>query len=288
MTPTPNSENFFGAALGNFDLHENDDMLVAAHWATKNGAKLGESLFHLPKGEINSKGSALIHAGDIVPDTGRVITKLGLLHGHHAGGEYALQVHTDSTTETARIKGGAGPDTGSAVIKGRVNGGGASRATLIAASPGAALSTAARIATASTEGSIHFGPRINAKGDVATVTHITEDVMRLTVGKNVIATTGDTTPTGMVISGMGGVVLGPDGLVFFVAASEENEELLVSNGAETASVLETGVKLFGENGPTLLTIAFGYAREQADTQGRLAFIGEFDDETLSIMLGVPL
>jgi len=108
------------------------------------------------------------------------------------------------------------------------------------------------------------------------------------VGNDVIVQTGNLTPMGRVISGIGGPVLGGGGLVFFLAASEGKEELLVSDGSRTATILETGSKLYGEHGPTLLTIAFGHAREQADSEGRLVFVGEFDDGTLSIMLGVPL
>ena len=280
-TDTPDGEHVFGAVLGTFDLHEGDDLLVASHWAEKNGSLNGESLFHLPGGVVNSSGAAIISAGDLLPDSGHVIDLLGLVQGYHAGGEFALQVHTDSTGNG----GGSDPQPGSAVIKGNVHG---DSASLLAASPGIALSTAARAQTELTTGAIHFGPRINAEGDVAIVTHITDENMRLTLGNDVITQTGHITPMGRVVSGIGGPVLGGDGLVFFLAASEGKEELLVSNGSRTATILETGSKLFGENGPTLLTIAFGYAKEQADNEGRLVFVGEFDDETLSIMLGVPL
>ena len=287
-TDTPDGEHVFGAVLGNFDLHENNDMLVVSHWAEKDGSLNGESLFHLPGGVIDVNGSAILHAGDLLPDSTQIINKLGLLQGHREGGAYTIQVHTDSISTTVGNAGDTGAQPGSAVIKGTVYGTGESRASLIAASPGIARSTAAKAQTEFTTGDIHYGPRINAEGKVAVVTHITDDDMVLTVGNDVIIRTGDTTPTGMVVSGIGGPVLGAGGLVFFLAASEGREELLVSNGSQTATILETGRKLFGENGPTLLTIAFGYAREQADNEGRLVFVGEFDDETLSIMLGIPL
>jgi|GEM_PF-3100210 hypothetical protein len=282
-TDTPDGDNVFGAVIGNFDLHENDDMLVAAHWAAKTGSLNGESLFHLPGGVVDANGRAIIHAGNMLPDSGHLINKLGLINGYHAGGEYTLQVHTDSGNV-----GGANQARGSAVIKGDLSDNSASSASLIAASSDIALSTAARVQTRSTRGAIHFGPRINADGNVATVTHITDRTMLLTLGNDEIIQTGDTTPLGRVVSGIGGPVLGADGLVFFVAASEGKEELLVSNGSHTATILETGRQFFGDNGPTLLTIAFGYAKEQADNEGRLVFIGEFDDGTLSVMLGVPL
>ncbi len=83
--------------------------------------------------------------------------------------------------------------------------------------------------------------------------------------------------------------MGSGGLVFFVAGTaDKTEELLVSNGSRIASLLSTGMRPFGSMGPKLLTLAFGYAREQVDSQGRLVFIGEFDDNTLSIVLGIPL
>jgi hypothetical protein len=218
-----------------------------------------------------------------LPGSGHLINKLGLVNGYHAGGDYTLQVHTDSGNV-----GSSNPIPGSAVIKGNISADSVSHASLIAASPGIALSTASKVQTQSTTGTIHFGPRINADGHVATVIHITDRTMLLTVGNDEIIQTGDTTPRGWIVSGIGGPVLGADGLVYFVAASEGKEELIVSNGSHAATILETGRKLFGENSPTLLTIAFGYAKEQADNEGRLVFIGEFDDGTLSVMLGVPL
>lgn len=290
QTPTPDGDAQFSVGLGNFDLHQNDDMLVVAPWFNKKGSKLGgEGLFHLPAGEVNSNGSILMQSDDLVPNTGHIIKKFGQVHGHYASGEYAVQIHTAPPTIYGSAKSiyGTQSEAGSAIIKGTV-GGGVAYSKLVSASPGIASSAMAKAVTVSSSGDINYGPRINSDGDIAIVTHIHESIMHLTVGDKAIIGTGDLTPTGMFVSAIGGPVMGPDGLVFFVVSSYGNEELLVTNGTEIATLLSNGTKLFGESGPALQTIVLGYAREQADSQGRLVFIGEFDDRTYSIMLGVPL
>jgi hypothetical protein len=66
------------------------------------------------------------------------------------------------------------------------------------------------------------------------------------------------------------------------------EELIVSDGREVRTILFAPAALFGETGPKLVTIGFGHVREQVDHMDRLVFIGEFDDKTLAVMLGVPV
>ena len=288
QTETPDGENVFGAALGNFDLFENDDILVASYWAAKGDASNGESLFYLPGGSVDSSGSILINAGEQLSGSDNFITKLGLMHGFYSDGEYALQVHTDEVQSTDASNAGAAQSPGSAVIKGSIKNSDASQTSLIAASSGLAVSAAARAQTRASWGDVYFGPRINSAGNVAVVTHPSSDFMVLTVGTNIITQTGLTTPTGMIIAGIGGPVMGPDGLIYYVAASNDKEELLVTNGFQTATILGTGARLFGDQGPYLTTIAFGYAKEQVDGYGRLVFVGEFSDNSLGVMLGLPI
>ncbi|MBR9982127.1 MAG: hypothetical protein KFF50_13950 [Desulfatitalea sp.] len=282
-TPTPDTNFIFGAALGNFDLYDNDDLLVASFWAEVNGRSTGESLFHLPNGEVSADGSNLLTSGAVIPGTDRQISKFGLMHANDYGA-YAAQVHTEVIDRNVDPS----PDPGSAILKGTVMDAGVTGASLLAVSAGTRMSTALRSSQVDSAESLNYGPRIGANGDVALVTMISDDSVRLTLGPDTISGTGYSTPTGMTIEGIGGPVVSADGLVYFVARSGDTEELLVSNGGGTTSLLKTGDKLFGARGPALTTIAFGYAREQVDSYGRLVFIGEFDDGTLSIMLGVPL
>ncbi len=229
QTPTPDGEGFFGAALGNFDLHENDNLLVAAHWYARQGARTGEALFSLPGGVVDHRGAILAQAGDQIPGGSQIINQLGLVHGHYADGDYVVQAHTDIPQGTGRSSTGA-PEAGSVVILGNARNWEAGH-TLIAASPGLALSTAARLATSDTTGDVMYGPRIGDDGNVATVTHLTDAIMRLTHGSHIIITSGDATPTGMTVTGMGGPVVGRGGLVYFVVSGADGkQELTVSNG----------------------------------------------------------
>lgn len=281
-TPTPDPLFIFGAALGNFDLTCGDDLLVAAHWCEVQGAATGESLFHLPFGVIDGDGTNLLTAGAAIPGTDRCIGKIGLVQANDYGA-YVAQVHTmpmDNATDGAL-------ENGTVVLTGSVADNGGYGATPVAASAEAALSTATRLSAITVAESLHYGPRIGSDGKVALVAMITDDIVHLTSGGDTLAGTGHFTPTGMRIEGIGGPVPGPDGLVYFLARNGDTEELLVSNGYRTASLLKTGARLF-VGGPVLTTIAFGYARKQVDSQGRLVFVGEFDDGSLSIMLGIPL
>lgn len=282
-TPTPDGENIFGAALGNFDLHDNDNILVVSHWGSGKNPNGGESVFHLPSGVVDSQGTVLMTTGDLLPQSSHEIKKFGLLHGYKAGGDFALQVHTGALSS-----GNANEQEGSAVLKVKANGSG-QNASLVAASHNIARTASRKMANALPTGTVNLGPRINADGAIAVVTHFTGDDMRLTLDSDRIAGYGDSTPAGKTISGMGGPVLGAKGLVFFVVGTPDgSQELLVSNGSKTASVLTTGQSLFGSEGPKLLAIAFGYSKEQVDSQGRLVFVGEFEDKTLSIILGIPI
>lgn len=282
-TPTPDTNFIFGAALGNFDLSHGDDLLVASYWCEVQGGVTGESLFHLPNGAINGDGTNLLTAGSAIPGTDRRIGKIGLVQANDFGA-YVAQVHTTAMDANAVDT----PENGTLVVTGSVADSGGYGATPVAASAEAALSTATRLSAITVAESLHYGPRIGSDGKVALVAMITDDTVRLTSGGDTLAGTGHITPTGMRIEGIGGPVTGPDGLVYFVARHDDTEELLVSNGTRTASLLKTGVRLFGSGGPALTTIAFGYTREQVDNQGRLVFVGEFDDGSLSILLGIPL
>lgn len=287
LSATPDPDFMFGATLGNFDLFADDDLLVASHWAEVNGAITGESIFYLPGGVVDSRGSRLLSAGDSIAGTDQQINKIGLINANN-GGSYAAQLHTGVIFSNTLSSMAAGSSSGSAIVQGSVFDPGAARASLMAVSASTTLSTAAAAAQVLTASALNHGPRLDPDGNVAILVPISENVERLILGRRAIVTTGEITPTGMVIDGIGGPVLDANGLIYFVARNGDVDELLVSNGARVVSLLKTGTPLFDAGGPALATIAFGYAREQVDSQGRLVFVGEFDDGSLSVILGIPL
>jgi hypothetical protein len=285
--PAPHGESLYSSAISDFDLYNDDNLLVVAHHYEKEGYSAGEGLFYLPGPGANEPGRILVEAGDLLPGSNSAINKLGLTQGGGANGSWVVQAHTESLPPTVPLSAGSPPPRGSAIIGGSVNDPGPERLSLMAASTDMFLSQAFQ-AGGLIRGSINYGPRIGSDGQVAAVVHETATHMKLYHGGNLITSTGGKTPTGRTITSLGGPAPASDGLVYYVGYSADQEELLVSNGETTASLLSSGGDLLSPNGAKLLTIAFGSAKDQVDSQGRLVFIGEFADQTLSVILGIPV
>ena len=285
VTPTGNSR--YAPALSNFDLYNDDNLLMVAHHYEKEGYNAAEGLFHIPNPATNAQGSLLLEAGDLLPGSNSAINKLGLTQGGGADGAWVIQAHTQELPPTVPLAAGTAAQQGSAIITGSVNKTGPETLSLLAASADTYLSQAFQ-ASGVVRGSINYGPRMGADGQVAAVAHETADRLKLYHGGGLIVSTGDKTPTGRTITGLGGPAPAPDGLVYYVGYTSDQEELLVNNGETTASLLASGGSLLSPNGAELLTIAFGSAKDQVDSEGRLVFIGEFADQTLSVILGIPV
>ncbi len=283
LTPLPgNSGGRFSASLGNFDIYHNDDLMVSSHYFSEDAEEAGEGLFHLPGGQVDGSGRLLLSSGDMVPDSAHVIDRVGLFEGEGLTGSYVVQVHTSPAYQDAQADSSSSTSR-TAVITGNVRDTGPGSQKLLG------LPRTAGEKSAIVDGNTYYAPRVGDNGSTARVIHLSNDDMALLYNDRVLAATGGRTPRGRTISSFGGPVVGPDGLVYCVAFTDDGaaEELLVSNGAQVRSVLCSGDRL-GASGARLLTIAFGLTRDQVDGEGRLVFIGEFDDHTLSVMAGVPV
>ena len=284
LTPLPGTDGGrFGASLGNFDVGHNDDMLVSAHYFTDGAEDSGEGLFHVPDGTVSDSGGLLLRAGEQVPDTTHVISRLGLFDGQTDDDDYVAQVHTVSGLNTSADT-RSDSDIASLVVKGNTRSTGTDGLKRLTASKG----TGTRATAIS--GNTIYAPRVGDNGSTATVIHTSANDMALVYNESVLLSTGDRTPTGGTIYSFGGPIVGPDGILYCVAFTDEGsaEELLVSNGAQIRSVLSSGESFGGTGGPKLISIAFGHSRDQVDGQGRIVMIGEFDNQTLSIMVGIPV
>jgi hypothetical protein len=204
LTETPDGQGRFGGSVGNFDLHEGDDLLVAAHWSLESAVHTGEGLFHLPQGGVNRSGRLLLQTGDWVENSTSLINQFGLLHRDGPGGAYVVQVHTEEPVNyQPRAAGeGSGPKPGSAVLKDRIGSQGPASADLLAASRGTELSPMA-LGGGTVIGTTLYGPRIGPEGEVAHVVHLTNDHLRLYHHGRLIISTGDPSPTGRPVTGLG-------------------------------------------------------------------------------------
>ena len=284
LTPLPgDTGGRFSASLGNFDIDHHNNLMVSAHYFTDGAEDSGEGLFHLPDAQVNAAGALLLGAGDMVPETVHVIDRLGLFESNGAQGDYVVQVHTsplEGGTEYDR----SGFTSSTAVIKGSLHDRRAGAMDLLAAPNGSATRSA------KISGTMYYGPRIGGDGSTAMTVHVSPNEMVLVYNDRILASTGGKTPSGRTIYSFGAPIVGPDGLVYFVAYTDNgsSEELLVSNGAKVRSLLSSGLRFGDSRDGKLISIAFGHSRDQVDAEGRLVFIGEFDNKTLSVMVGVPV
>ena len=256
--------------------------MLSAHYFTDGAEESGEGLFHLPAGEVNTSGRLLVGSGDMISGSTGIIDRLGLFEGEGINGNYVLQAHFVQT-ELSSDRGVKASQPSSAAIMGNVRDTGPTAVKLLA-SPPSSLTRAAAV-----DGHMYYAPRMGDDGSTAMVIHLTSDDMVLLYNNEVLLRTGGRTPGGGIISSFGGPVVGPDGLLYCVAYTDNGaaEELMVSNGSQIRSILSSGEQL-GNNGAGLISIAFGLTRDQVDGEGRLVFIGEFDDHTLSVMAGIPV
>jgi hypothetical protein len=292
LAKIPGYNGTYAASLGNFDLYD-ENILITTHYM-HNAEKVSyEGLFNLPLSPGNGQTSLLAKTGDLLPGTFTSIDRFGLFQGGGSNGAYVFQAHTTAASNQPG-NGGSNLQRGTAVLTGRIREPGVETLKVVATNRSGDLNAANQVVGQPALGETSYGSRIGANGKIAGVTHVTDTDMVLSYNGAVLLSTGARTPQDRVIYSFGPPVVGPDGLVYFVAYTDENvngnviEELIVSNGRDMATYLTTGVKLGGVGSPTLLTIAFGLVKDQVDSEGRLVFVGEFDNETLSVIMGIPV
>lgn len=287
LDPAPNGTGLYGGAIGDIDLHDDDDLLVVSHFVDEeDDAEIG--LFHLPGAVDSDQGALVMQSGDLIPGTETPIVNFGLVDIDDDG-DYIAQLEgfiprkkrfrpgTGSAASTASASNSGERSGVSAVVHGNV----------YAPAARAGIASASRRmveANAPARGECIYGPRVS-DDDVACTIHRRDTVQVLTLNGDVITRSDRHSPLGARIRGVSAPVLSPDGIVFYVLITKLGLELCMSNGLEERTILARGDLV---EGLAVNAIFHAFHSQQADAAGRIVFTVEYENGQTSIVVGVPV
>jgi hypothetical protein len=283
LDPAPNGATF-GAHFGDLAINDNDDLLLIADYYTntEKSTDLAQGVFLLPGSQSSDTGSLVTRTGDMVPSTPDAIARFGICDLDN-GGNFVAQVFADTSTPgdmAAAFGAASGLPMRSGVVLGTAldpN----EPARLVAGMPGRR-----RAAFAGVPGNVILGPRIT-NGIHTTVVHPTADSMILYYNGTSVLQTGDQAPGGDTVRGIGPASVAPNGLAHFLVVTTNGMELVVTNGVQQKAILKYGDTLANSTAK-VAAIVHGYHSKQSDSLGRIVFVGEFDDGTQSVVVGIPV
>ena len=282
----PGGRGAFGASFGDIELDDTNSIVLVSHYSPEGGSQPKEGLFYLCGGVVNDAGRLLASSGDLLPESSTTVGRLGLVDIGKNSGQYVAQVNCGISV-TQRAPGiYPGQASATALIGGSVNG---SRPAprLLGASLSLGLSMAASMSAL--RGDVLYGPRIGGAGDkVAQVIHTGEDILSLWFAGQEIAHTGGLSPEGKVIKSFSGPAVTDSGLLYYLVYTEEGEELCAYNGAASRTLLKSGDKISEQDSMAVMSISFGVSRNMVDKDGRIVFMGVYEDNKKAIIVGTPV
>ncbi|MBX7133744.1 MAG: hypothetical protein K1X67_13810 [Fimbriimonadaceae bacterium] len=284
----------YGGHYTDVDINDNGDLLLTADYSTSNvsvppnfnslpvaQATIAQGLFLFPGAANNvdpTQVTLLQSTGSNLPNTDTPISRMGLLALDN-NQNYVVQVFSNDQTAQS-----AGRGARSAMRASVLGGNARSRAHLIAAPPAVGRAT-------SGVGDTYMGPRINSAISLVCVnTSPTTTQLNYTVNgvTTTLAQSGGTSPSGNTIQNCGNGIVDDNGLAYYVLVVDNGTELVVSNGTQSKTILKTGDSIPNVSGKTVYTIVQGTHSTQSDSQGRIAFVVDFNDGSQSIIVGIPL
>lgn len=279
----PGGKGKFGASFGDIELDDTNSIILVSHYVPEKSSQPKEGLFYLCGGVISDAGKLLVSSGDLLPESSTAVGRIGLIDIAKSSGEYVAQVNCGiAVLQSAGMPAVSMPVT--ALVSGNVNGRHGKPRLRGASKP--LLSSAAL--TGPLKGDILYGPRIGAGNKVAQVIHNSADNLSLYLDSSEVAHTGGLSPRGRPIISFSGPAVTDDGLLYCLLYTDEGEELCVYNGSTASTILSTGDKLAEEDTKAIMSIGFGFVRNMVDKDGRVVFVGIFDDDSKSVILGIPV
>jgi hypothetical protein len=282
----------YGGIFGDVLLNEDDTVdFVAATTDMPSSAGLGASALRSPvpwatatHALIHGSSSSLddsyvvLKTGDRLPGTAAVVESIGLFNAIHRE-FFVAQVNARRLDILNALP-------GTAVVRGRLQPGGADRLDLelLTGSPGL-FANGVPTHPDTLLGETFFGPRIGFEGLTAIVTHDSRsvrsggslDLQRLSTwgrrGRELIFRAGDVNAN--TATAVGGPVVSPTtGLTYVirVLADGSTELVVVNQDNEEKVILRSGDEV---QGYPITEILHGYHPAQVDPQGRVAFAAEF-------------
>lgn len=270
----------FGSAFGDLALHDNNDLLIVAHFANE-AADPHQGVFALP-GASSNQSQLLLNSGTALEGRSNSIARaFGLVDLHDAGNVVAQT----QVASQARTLGTAGAGSGSqgALVQG------ASGLTSTIAQPRILSAPSVFGLSAAIPGEVVMGPRAGADGAAAWIVHAGDgDNQQLFFRSNSrpttqIATTGG---TGGIYS-FSAPVLSDNGMLFYLQINKDSDPPIelkaVGSGAPT-TILAVGQQI--EKDP-ITGLMHGYHSQQADSEGRVVAYAEFGEGNAAILVGIP-
>jgi hypothetical protein len=300
----------YGGDFGDIALDDSENMLLVA--ATTQAPASQQQAFSgsqaLISTSISSAGApggsqsrVVVRTGDALPYTSAAIQSVGLI-------DLAAN-HTFAAQVTARLP-RAGASSGTALIAGDTQAS-PSGLRLLAASPTVLTTDAASLLYVSS-GNTYLGARVDPQENVAFVTHLSRfdasigsnDVEQLDYFSGRNYRLGQTQPLAMneAVVSYNAPCIGNTGLMYLThLLGDGTNQLMVSDGANSNVLLQSGDKVPGGSPPGDLTITeifFGQHATQVDAFGRLAFTAEFainpnnlqdpNNFITALVIGIPL
>ncbi|MCA9781642.1 MAG: twin-arginine translocation signal domain-containing protein, partial [Candidatus Eremiobacteraeota bacterium] len=239
VTTAPGGNGLLGLNFFDLDIHEDDDLILVAHYTTDD-IRPHQGLFFLPGGSIHS-GSVLLSTAQFLPDSSGVIAGLGLCD---LSGDGHFVVQTNSLTEGS-------DQIGASVVSGRTTDAGALR--LRSAPREVVLSRGVRAQADFATGEAVMGPRVDSNGTVAQVLNVTNEELALFYGgRSLFATSG--LDESSALQTMWPPVASETGLVFLLGDTQDGQKLMASDGSVTRVYLSEGDEVEGR---TLNDMIFG-------------------------------
>ena len=280
----------FAGMFGDVTIHENTMIFAANYYHNTGGHKeVRQGVFQLV-GTDGTRASLVVSSGSPleVSASAAMISQFGLL-SLHDGGQFVLQITLTPPVESAaKFVAGAAQ---TAVLRGNLN-------TLAPRSLQTGAATTMRVEATSIAsglrtrearaiGLTHYAPRSGPNGSFAHVLN-TENAHALIINNRTVMKTGDRSPSGRLVESIATPQLASDGLTFFMVSSGSSIELLVTNGQQTRTILKSGDVLVNHPSPIGDFIGMGYTAMHSDDQGRLVFVVSHEDDTQSLVVGLPV
>ena len=253
----------FAQSLGDFELLDDGSLVLVGHYYTSKYAAQG--LFHLhPAG-----GSLLSSTRDTIPNSTSRIGVLGLLDVRDSTYTHQATAHGNVNANPTLVLLG---DLREPQVRPRV----------LAASESIVMPQRVRAQMVTADA--HYGPRLTSGGAVVTVVH-SGSQSRLALGTQTLLESGQTTPSGAVISGFLGPLQTEADSVFVTA-------LTSSGGSELLLVSPAGLRVlanedFPLNGRLVRRWGLGAVRRQTDGF-RFVCSAHYHDGASSLVLGLPV
>ncbi|CAN5442729.1 hypothetical protein BH11ARM2_BH11ARM2_25660 [soil metagenome] len=263
----------FGAHIGDVAIDNNNNLLVCSDFSqnAQQGVTLAQGIFYLPSGVEPSKGTLLTQTAATGSTNSNLPNRFGRVDLDDSG-NYLAQAFAQDSTGMLNARGG--PAMRSGVLGGKVG----YQPELLAGGLGN------QRARAATSGNVYMGPRIR-NNMTSIVTHTSDTTMELALSGTTVAVTGGQSPNGNTIISVNPASISSGGLAHYLITHATGMELIVSNGSQQKTILNYGDTV---DGASIQGILHGLHSHQSDATGNIVFIGEFQDGSQSIVVGVPV